>query len=361
MKSLADLIAERIHTDGPLPFSEYMRMALYEPGMGYYTSGKVRTGASGDFITSSTSSAIFGKIVGKQLISLREKCDDPFTILEFGAGSGGLCRAILDAFDNNDGKTAPVRYIAVDVNPASRETLKQIDPRVEAAETADGLAPFSGCILCHEFFDNMPVDRVKMTAAGLQEIRVDYRDERLCDVLVPAGDDLLNYFDALKIVLPEGTCTEVNLQANQWMKMFDRLLRKGFVMVIDYGYLAGQLSLPSMKDGTLACYYRHSVNHDPHARVGEQDITSHVNFSGLALFAHRAGFRLSGFATQKVFLENLGVNELLAARNEQEPVSGALKANFQAGFLLGEMGEKMKVLTVEKNTGDSPLQGYTRR
>lgn len=357
---LGQIITERIRKEGPISFCDYMDMALYYPQFGYYTSPKQKIGTRGDFYTGPSLSPVFGDLVAKQIEQMWDIVNEKeFTVVEFGAGPGNLCRSILYHFKNSE-RYEQLRYCIIEKSPYMIAEAKTILPEnVQWIHSLDELNAVTGCVLSNELVDNLSVHRVVMRN-GLQEIFVDHQN-KFREVLIPARGQLHKYLDDLKINLPEGHCAEINLQATQWMNEVAIKLKKGFVITIDYGYPAGELLDENRKKGTLTCYYKHRINEDPYRFIGDQDITAHVNFSALCLAGHRAGLDYCGFTDQCNFLLALGFYEWI----KEKAIPGNDYQNFfheqtLTRILLYEMGHKFKVLIQKKGIDDATLTGLRR-
>jgi SAM-dependent MidA family methyltransferase len=206
--------------------------------------------------------------------------------------------------------------------------------------------------------DAFPVHRVVATKDGLDEIYVDVDGDRFVETReVPSTPDLEAYFKRLKIRLAEGQRAEVNLEAARWIREVGKALDLGFVITIDYGYPASELFAPHRKKGSLLCYYRHTVNDDPYARIGEQDITAHVDFTGLARAGAEAGLSVTGFTNQLNFLMSLGIAREMERFDPESPEMLSVKR-----LLAREsMGGVFKVLIQHKGLTPPPLEGLTFR
>jgi SAM-dependent MidA family methyltransferase len=356
---LPDIIKQRIDACGPLSFREYMDMALYYPELGYYTSGREKIGVRGDFCTSPSLHPLFGRLIARQLIEMWDLTgEETFTVIEFGAGPGLLCRDILAYIEaKHPQRYGRLEYCIIEKSDAMKQLARgNVPAQVKWLGHIRERTGFTGCVLSNELLDNFPVHRVIMKDE-LFEVRVDFRDG-FREVLAPAGASLRSYFEELKLTLPAGTRAEINLAANEWISEIAAHLRKGFVLTIDYGYPAGELLFGHRKEGTLTCFYRHRVSKSPYEQVGEQDITAHVNFSGLCLAGHKAGLGFTGFTDQAHFLASLGFYQLV-----QESAPGAgdyqrYKLERQlANVLLGDMGYKFKVLIQQKGLPALALSG----
>ena len=218
-----------------------------------------------------------------------------------------------------------------------------------------------GCFLSNELVDAFPVHRVVFQGGRLREIYVGERDGGFLDV---PGDlstpEIGEYFRNDGIELREGQEAEVNLRARQWIGNVGRRLRKGFVLTIDYGCLAGELYAPWRSSGTLMCYYRHRASGDPYERVGEQDITAHVNFSQLIRGGEEAGLAFTGLVPQYRFLIGLGLlGEMEEAAKGMSEIEG-LKMRLSLKHLIEPgvgMGEIFKVLVQHKGVDEPRLDG----
>jgi len=348
--NLPEVIIERIQKAGPISFRDYMDMALYEPGMGYFTSGEHSIGKKGDFFTSPYISPAFGAMVGRQLLEIRAAIEDEFTIVEYGAGAGLLCHDILQYMKENTRR--PLRYIIIEKSPYLCKLSKRYLPEdVIWIDNIEKLGSFRGCILSNELFDNFPIHRVVMRDGLLMEIFVDFRDG-FQEILKPATEELTAYFELDGILLPEGHSTEICLDADRWYNRISASMEKGFVITIDYGYQMNELLHPLKSAGTVRCYYRHQVHADPYVNIGKQDITADVNFSVLNAMASHNDFDFSGYVTQNRFLRALGFLSYLSAMEYSEE-----DKLFIFDTLMHQMGNQFKVLIQRKGLPYRRLQG----
>jgi len=364
-------ISSEIIRNGPIPFVRFMELALYHPQFGYYMrqpngEGHERIGWSGDFYTSSDVYPILGRALAVQARQMDELVGrpTPFTIVEMGAGKGFLARDCLAAIHaEQDDFASRVRYVLIERSPAMRELQRQnLAPwlskpgLVTWVEGLDGLAPQSvtGLFFSNELIDAFPVHRIQVTAERTEELCVDYRDGRFVDCLKPLSTAALaQYLQELDTKWPEGYRTEVNIQAMDWMEQVARRMDRGFVLTIDYGHTAQDLYGPERKDGTFLCYFQQQTNEDPFIRVGEQDMTAHVDFSSLAAVGEKQGLHVTGFTNQMSFLMGLGVEEMI---RELEQESQELRAAIH--FLKPNgMGSTFKVLVQHKGISRPELDG----
>jgi SAM-dependent MidA family methyltransferase len=349
--SLEQIIIQTIQRNGPISFRDFMEMALYYPDLGYYTSEGSKIGAQGDFYTSCTYTSLFGKLVARQLEEMYEKIDAPFfTIVEYGAGTGMLCRDILDHFKNNAELYSKLHYCIIEKSERMRQKEKNIaTEKVRWYDDIKEIGPFEGCVISNELVDNFSVHQVLM-CDELMEVFVGY-DNGFIEILKPACQPLRDYLNQLEVELPKGFRTEINLDAIRWTEVVAATLRRGFVLTIDYGFPSAQLYDQRRSEGTLVCYHKHTRNYCPYINIGSQDITTHVNFSALNQWGIKNGLQLNGFTNQAYFLFGLGLGNQLATTASEGGSAVHLR-----DFVL-DMGTKLKVLIQQKGVGTAPLMG----
>lgn len=355
---LSDIIIHRIEQEGPISFRDYMDMCLYYPEIGYYTSSRAKIGRNGDFFTSSSVSPAFGAMIARQLLEMWEATGErDFTVIEYGAGTGLLCRDILHYFKENVSQYPRLNYVIVEKNPSHKNEVAFADKKIMTCNAIDDVTGLKGCVLSNELVDNFPVHLVEMQDE-LKEVYVDYRDG-FVEVLKPVRPELVQYFEEIGVELPQGFRTEVNLQAIEWLKSVADALEKGFILTIDYGSHSEELYRESRKRGTVMCYHKHTLSEDPFVRIGQQDITSHVNFSALQHWGGSYGLENCGCATQADFLLSLGYRDYIGKRRitTENIFAIARQEAHNAHTLLVEMGTKYKVLVQKKGVGDCELTG----
>ena len=364
-------ISSEIIRNGPIPFVRFMELALYHPQYGYYIHrpdkmDHERIGWSGDFYTSSDVCPIFGRAIATQARQMDKLlgCPTPFTIVEMGAGKGLLARDCLGAIHaEKDDFASRVHYVLIERSPAMRELQRQnLAPwfskpgLVTWVEGLDGLAPQSvtGLFFSNELIDAFPVHRIHVKTGQPEELYVDCRDGRFVECLRPLSTAALDqYLQQLNTTWLEGYRTEVNLHAIDWIEQVARRIDRGFVLTIDYGHTAQDLYGPERKDGTFLCYFQQQTNDNPFIHVGEQDMTSHVDFSTLAAVGEKQGLHVTGFTNQMSFLMGLGVEEMIG---ELEPESPEFRAAIHLLKPDG-MGSTFKVLVQHKGIHHPELDG----
>jgi SAM-dependent MidA family methyltransferase len=357
---LADIIIEKIKTEGPITFRDFMDMCLYYPDFGYYTSNRDKVGKDGDFYTSGNLTSSFGAMIARQLEEmwhLMGKKD--FTIVEYGAGMGFVCHDIINYLRKNQDLYNNLRYCIIEKSSFMQQREKEhLTEKVSWYNTINDVPGEIDCVFSNELVDNFPVHQVVMEQQ-LMEVFVDYKDGFI-EVFRPANREVNMYFDELGITLPKGYRTEVNLGAIAWIKNIASRIRKGFVITIDYGDFSEHLYKPHRSCGTLVSYNKHKVSENIYCNPGEQDITAHVNFSALTHWGSMEGLVSCGLIPQACFLTALGFQDHI-----RETSVGQSKNILQIArelalinhTLLFEMGDKFKVLIQSKGLPDVKLSG----
>ena len=376
MPSLREVIARRIRSRGPLPFAEYMELALYHPRHGYYTRVDRRSGRSGDFFTSVDVGTLFGELLAEQFAEMwqciqRESGldSDRHDLVEAAAGSGRLALDVLEA----TARTHPELYDAIQL------TLVERSPTARASQV-DTLGPHAlklrrstetvpahirGIVFANELLDALPVHPIVMTDSGLAEVYVDLdsqEGDRFVERLAPPSAAVLGHVERFAIELEPGWRAEVSPDAVNWVEQAGRSLDRGFLVLIDYGHDASELYSATHASGTLTTYHRHVVGtngdsttsawlHDP----GAVDITAHVDLTAVRRAAEDVGLDTLAVLDQTYFLLGVGAAEW---PEPTDPVE-ALKRRLALKTLLipGGLGSSHKVLIFGKNVGTPKLRG----
>lgn len=374
-------VAARIRAEieaagGWLPFARYMDLALYAPGLGYYSAGARKFGADGDFVTAPEISPAFGRCFGTQCADVLRELGGG-TVLEYGAGTGALAAELLGELEREG--CLPERYVIVDVSADLRERQRarlatvpaHIAARVEWRDAPPD-RPFRGVIVANEVLDALPVERFRRTADGVEQLGVALRTEGsgFRTATRPALDELRMAVErieaALGAPLPSGYESEVCVALPAWLATATAPLAAGIALFVDYGESRADYYAPDRVDGTLVGHYRHRRVDDPFARVGLQDLTAWVDFTAAAEAALDAGLEVAGYAPQSHFLLGTAFDRHVASLVEAGAASGdagsaALLAHAAARLVLpGEMGERFKVLALTRGY-DAPLRGFALR
>jgi len=360
-------LQQQINSAVGVTFAEFMAQALYHPEHGYYTAERTRIGKKGDFFTSSSVHSCFGKLIARQLEQMWQLLGQgEFIIAEQGAGEGHLCLDILDALEEDFPEFyAHLEFRLMEISLDNRQRQEKILQRHLAAERivwcefAD-LQGMQGCFISNELVDAFPVHLIEKHAGELQEVYIINNGDNFGEELRPLSTGLIKeYFQRVGIEPIEGNRCEVNLAACDWMRQVAEVLKRGFVLTIDYGYLAEELYAPWRHAGTLLCYHQHQTNENPYQRVGSQDITSHVDFTTLQKIGQQQDLEVLYFGQQYQFLMALGFLEMLIEMENRETdpnKAQALRMNLKTLILPeGGMGESFKVLIQGKNIGKPEL------
>jgi SAM-dependent MidA family methyltransferase len=343
---------------GWISFARYMELALYAPGLGYYSAGARKLGKAGDFVTAPEISPLYGQTLARQVKQVLEAGFDE--VLEVGAGSGALAATLLEELERSG--RVPRNYLilelSADLRERSRDTLAARVPHLlERVAWLNRLPPvFSGVVLGNEVLDAMPAHVVRVQGAKVEEGGVGVRNDRLDWSWRLASGGPLDAARALG--LPEGFRTEVQQAAQGFIRSLAGVLEKGVAFFVDYGFPQKEYYHPQRRDGTLMCHYRHHAHADPFFLPGLQDITSHVDFSAIAGAAREGGLEVAGYTSQAQFLVNCGITEVMSRTPAEDGAKFLPLAN-QANRLMSpaEMGELFKVIALARGF-PKPLAGF---
>jgi len=344
----AELLAEQ----NWISFARYMELALYEPGLGYYAGGAAKLGTAGDFVTAPELGSLFGRTLARQVAALLEP---GAAILEFGAGSGALAAALLDALPAGQ----PYLILEPSAELAERQRLRLGDRARWLTRLPER---FRGVVLANEVVDAMPVHAVVWARDGIAERGVCVDRGALAWSERPAQGAVLAAAREIGPELPPSGRyeSELGLAGRAWIGALAGMLEVGTILILDYGFPAREYYHPQRSMGTLMCHYRHRAHQDPFYLPGLQDITAHVDFSALAHAAADAGLEVLGYATQADFLVNCGITEVLGEADASDVRRYApLAAQAQKLLSPAEMGELFKVLALGRGIA-GPLAGFTR-
>jgi len=366
MRLTEQIRAEMAVNQGMISFFRFMELALYSPGLGYYSAGSPKLGADGDFVTAPEGSALFSRCLARQCQQILTHSGGD--ILELGAGSGIMAADLLLELDALG--ELPNCYFILELSAELRarqhQTLAQRVPHLlEQVKWLDHLpdSGFCGVILGNEVLDAMPVQRFRITAEGPRPLGVGWENDHFNWHL---GDEQREITEAVNAIqqqleetLPLGYESEFNPQLAPWLASLADVLSRGVLLLIDYGYPRRVYYHPQRTTGTLLCHYRHRAHDDPLMLPGLQDITASVDFTAVALSAIAAGFKVAGYTSQHYFLFGCGLAELLAAVDPTDQ-GHYLELARQAKWLTlpGEMGERFKAIALTR-AWNHPLCGFS--
>jgi len=367
-KLLALIRREIEEQSGWMSFARFMEMALYEPGLGYYTAGASKLGGDGDFVTAPELSPLFSRCVANQCADVLWALGGG-DILEVGAGTGLMAADMLNELQTLD--QLPGHYLILEVSADLRQrqiaTLSARAPKhLKRVTWVDALpAARRGVIVANEVLDALPVERFRIRSGRINALGVNWQTTGLAWTEAPAAAELEDKVRAIErqigSELPEGYTSEVNLRLDPWLHSVAKVLKAGAMFFIDYGLPRAQYYRPERHDGTLLCHFRQRFHSDPFINVGLQDIGAWVDFTAAAEAATDAGLEVAGFTTQAHFLMGLGIEQHLKSAGERELVERLSLAR-QAMLLTlpGEMGERFKVLGLSRGV-KQPLRGFAIR
>lgn len=361
---LAAVIREHIDAqDGGITFSEFMRLALYAPGLGYYTAGSEKLGAGGDFVTAPELGSLLGCCLASQCVDILAQSGGG--IVEFGAGSGALAATVLEQMD---AMTAlPDTYLIVEVSPdlkaRQQARIAQCGHHIASrVQWIDRLPDrITGVVVANEVLDALPVSRFQVETGEPTEARVINVDDGFggCFAVADQAPWLASARHLIaRYKLSSGYVSEMGWQARAWIKSVAERLTSGALLVIDYGYPEHEYYHAQRSTGTLRCHYRHQAHDDPYVLVGLQDITAHVDFTALAREASEAGLTPLGYTQQAAFLLSLGITDFAETLAGKAPeASVKLASEIKMLTLPQEMGEAFKVFAAGRDVAPQ-LKGF---
>ena len=360
---LHDLIVSRIREKGPLTAAGFIDLALYHPEYGYYSTTARRSGRHGDFVTSVDTGPLFGEMLAVQLGEMWRELGRPakFDLVEAGAGNGLLMRDLLDAARASDMNFyGALRVTLVDRSPAARAAHgAMLGPHPDRFVRSEPDLPshIEGVILANELLDAMPVHLAVTSGGRLQEIYITVDGDRLREIVGELSTPrIADFVDRAGMAPAEGVRIEAGLAAVDWLRGAARSLRRGFLVLFDYGYDARQLA---ESGGTLGSYRRHTHATDDWLRdPGERDLTAHVNLTAVRNEAKAAGLDLLGATNQTHFLLSLGIVQRLSASDDAQAVARRRAAT---SLVLPEgLGGTQQVVVFGKNAGRPALRGLSQ-
>jgi len=364
---LRKLLIEKIRREGPISFRDFMRQSLYHEEFGYYSRKELAIGKNGDFVTAPHASRFFGSLIAVQLIECFEHMKgESFSICEFGAGAGYLAYDIMKYLKDYEPEYfGSLTYFIIEPIenriPVLAERLSDFSGSVKIIPEFSEVGGFSGVILANELLDAFPVHLVQKEKGNFFEIYIDVDQEgNLCEIAKEISHGPLSeYLQEIGGIIPDNYRTEINIAMKDWIGEISSSMERGYVILIDYGYPAGEYYAPYRNRGTLLGYTRQRITEDFLSYPGMVDITAHVNFTDLRKWAGEKGFRCEGFTPQWAFLGGLDPDETMnRVFGTIDPFSPVL-AGIKALIFPQAMGETHKVIIFSRNLPDiGPLKGF---
>jgi SAM-dependent MidA family methyltransferase len=364
--SLRSQIEAEIRDRGPMPFSRYMEMCLYDHALGYYSRSANQFGKAGDFFTSSDVHAVFGRLIARRFRELWRLLDSPpqIEVLELGPGRGLFARDVLDwSRKKFPDFFAALTYTLQESSPALRSKLEE-NLREHIADRKATLAPAETqlaastalqrstaagtpiIVFANEFFDALPVQILSTHG----KLHLAMKGDTLQEIWLSPADAELELLDRYGVHPETGERIEVCLAAQDWMTAIANSIVRGFALIIDYGYTRAE-QLAGHHRGTLMAYRQHSASPNPYQAPGEQDLTAHVNFTALSAAAEQTGMKVEKLQTQSQFLMRIGeTNQFADAFEDCRLPQERAKVALQLKHLVtpAGMGENFQVFTASR-------------
>ena len=355
--NIEEYLLNKIELNQKILFSEFMNLSLYHPDYGYYTNKSNIFGDQGDFITSPITSSMFGECISNEFINIIGSLKKP-SILELGGGDGSLAISIFKYLKKN--KSLPDKYIILEIsenliNYQKERVKKEFPNDYNIFKWITNLEDIkiNGLVIANEFFDALPTERFRINNSKLETLYIESNNQSFNYIWDESSNDFANELSKAKnnhnIDFSDGYISELNLNNSKWIKAIDKCIESGVLFVIDYGYASKEYFLHDRSDGTLVCIHKHKSNFDPLSNIGNQDISSFVNFSHLKNLSFNTDLTVSGFLSQSSFLINLNILDIHQLKDYGDD-EALIESNKLKNILLpNTMGELFKVLVMQKN------------
>jgi SAM-dependent MidA family methyltransferase len=370
VNQLRHKIEQEIREHGPIPFSRYMELCLYEHDLGYYSRNAQQFGKAGDFYTSSDVHAVFGRLLAGQFDEMWRTLGSPqqIELLELGPGRALFAQDVLDWSE----KKFPdffraLRYILVESSPALRERIREtLGDQFEAGKAELGVLyvldkassrSVPTIVFANEFFDALPVEILSTKGS----LRIDTRDGRFTETWAQPSTEELEFLDRYSVHPEQDERIEAPLTAQRFMEQIVANIQRGFLVAVDYGYTREE-QLAGRHRGTLKALRHHSISANPYEAPGEQDITADVNFTALAAAANEHGLQTQKLITQSQFLMGIGeANQFADAFEECRLPQERAKVALQLKHLVtpAGMGESFQVLIASKGVEQERVESLS--
>ena len=361
-RRLCSRIEDAMADDGRIPFSRYMEMALYEPGLGYYSAGLHKLGESGDFVTAPEMGSLFAACLAQQAAELGQELG-PYDVLEIGAGSGKLA---ADFLNESEPRQGPQRYRilerSADLRKVQQAYLEAAAPgwrdRLEWIDEPPG-EDWQGLLLANEVVDALAVERFQIRKGAVERLCVQSTADGFgwCSSEAPESlrAAVRHVENTTGSALADGYRSEIQPRLPAWLMSVTEGMRRGLALFIDYGYPRAEYYLPERRDGTLMCHYRHRAHDDVFFWPGLQDITAWVDFTALAEAADECGLDVEGYCNQAMFLIGCGLDDVLTKKiSADDSLAMDLNAEVRQLTLPGAMGERFQVMGLGRGLDKAP-------
>ena len=368
-EQLISLIYDEItNAGGRLSFARYMELAMYAPGLGYYSAGSRKFGELGDFVTAPEISSLFSQTLARQvsevLTSLDEKGYENRGVLEVGGGSGVMAADMLAELERS--QSLPDHYLILELSADLRQRQQdmlsaRVPHLLSKVQWLNELPDpgFCGVVVANELLDALPVNCFSVEEDGIKERFVSWGGDRFqWSSAEPESVLLKEQFKNVAKDLPVGYQSEINSASSAWITSIADMFEAGVVLLIDYGFPRHEYYHPERSTGTLMCHYRHRAHDNPFVYPGLQDITAHVDFTAIAESAQVSGLDVSGYTSQAYFLLSNGLTELAESNVSNERDQLLIAQQVRTLTMPNEMGELFKVMALTKNY-EAAMTGFS--
>ncbi len=369
MSALFEIIRLEIGKNGPITFSRFMELCLYHPQHGYYRKKSLPIGKTGDYYTSPTVHKLFGYLIARQIKEIVDSKEfGKITFVEAGAGKGHLARDIGEYFKNYEKDIHnKLELLIIEPHTPYRDVqlkeTREFYNAINFISHESELQTFDGVFYSNELFDAFPVEILEFDEGSIKQVYVDCDGKQFYELKKDVSPYIRDFLTAFNVNVSSRLRTEVSPIAVSFYKSVAEKIKKGAILTVDYGYTMGEYFSQTRNRGTLMCYYRHQAFENPYIRVGEQDMTAHVNFSMLNIAGKSAGLKTSGYTEQQYFLMGCGFIEeveKLKSSMPQELFEQEMQ-KIKALIMPGGMGTTFKVLAQTKGILREDFRGFIYR
>ncbi len=335
-----------------ITYAEFIKIALYHPEQGYYMKNDVKIGRTGDFITTSNISNIYGKLLAKWYAKVHLKYNLPAAVCEIGGGTGRFAKAFIEGW--NQYSTTPLVYSLIESSPYHRELQREslLDfNQLTQYEDVGEIGNFSGLVFSNELFDALPVHVIEKKDGVTFEVMITLTEDGLKEILVPLeNQEIWNFIEKHGINLKNEQRMEIPLEMEEIVRKICASVTQGIVVTVDYGYTNEEWQKPERRKGSLRGYYRHQMHENVLQNPGMMDITSHVHFDALIRTGEEYGLKLRTKHRQDDFFIQAGILDELAESYDPNPFSEQSKQNraIKSLILPGGISNAFHVIIQEK-------------